>query len=484
MGQINNLVLNLLFKGGEQSANLPKGQESLVGDFLALFLGMIQGERLDLKKLPDELKFQELNPQEITLLLKGLESLKGLSETDKETLVLGELEAKLKEDLPEDPKGKEILALLVSFGILTPREEIPRPEGLEGQPSASRLMVTEAQVSQRDLLSMVEKANLQGPSTDRQEILNSGSPAEGAEEILKDLFTEEVPKGQSVGKGSLKDPKSHSDRFLHPQETSFKPIVVDEVRLKRPVLPTDDPQLAEGHKRSSGEIRATPEGVSRESVNTRLVREESARDLFQTKEILKDSKIQEISPGPKETEGFKNADIRSHFKGPDIQSGQVTPAEPRHERVSHEGQPIRVSPQEFVETVEQIIVRGPRSGPQRVTLHIHPPDLGRVELEVRYHRGQVETLFRVENHQVKEIVQAGLPRLEQALESQGIKLIQSQVDVGAYSFGGGQQEAFERRGGPGKQGSGGSRGRLSPEVESPQPRPLKSPAQGIVDVLV
>jgi hypothetical protein len=80
----------------------------------------------------------------------------------------------------------------------------------------------------------------------------------------------------------------------------------------------------------------------------------------------------------------------------------------------------------------QIVTRlftGVRQGSQNMTIHLYPPELGRVKVRIVSDKGDLNVRLHSMNHQVAGILEKYLPILKQSLEDQGIVLSDLQVTV-------------------------------------------------------
>jgi flagellar hook-length control protein FliK len=113
---------------------------------------------------------------------------------------------------------------------------------------------------------------------------------------------------------------------------------------------------------------------------------------------------------------------------------------------------------------------------QSAQIRINPPDLGPLEVRITVDQGQASVQFSSAHGEVRDAVQAALPRLKEMLGEAGVALLD--VDVSARSF------AQQRQDSRASQGGGFSTGPAGGEVndrtgETPLPRPV---ARGLVDL--
>jgi len=77
-----------------------------------------------------------------------------------------------------------------------------------------------------------------------------------------------------------------------------------------------------------------------------------------------------------------------------------------------------------------------RNGGDRVSVHLKPEHLGRVEVVLSREAGGVTAHLRVESAQAHQALTAEVPVLRQALEARGVSLVHVQVDLDDSSQGG------------------------------------------------
>ena len=98
-----------------------------------------------------------------------------------------------------------------------------------------------------------------------------------------------------------------------------------------------------------------------------------------------------------------------------------------------------------------------QSGEQKGTIHISPPELGRLDLDVVIRQGHLQAHLSAENPQVKEILEANMGQLKQHLTDLGFVVDRFDVLVGL------EDRSFARdQGRAAGQGRGRSGGRRAP----------------------
>lgn len=92
-----------------------------------------------------------------------------------------------------------------------------------------------------------------------------------------------------------------------------------------------------------------------------------------------------------------------------------------------------------------------QSGEQKGVIHISPPDLGRLDLEVVVNQGRLQAHMSAESLQVKEMIEANLSQLRQQLTDQGFVVDGIEVKVGLDErrFSDGKEPVFKIKRGSG-----------------------------------
>ena len=98
-----------------------------------------------------------------------------------------------------------------------------------------------------------------------------------------------------------------------------------------------------------------------------------------------------------------------------------------------------------------------QSGEQKGIIHISPPDLGRLDLEVVVSQGRLQAHMNAENLQAKEMIEANLGQLRQQLTDQGFIVDRIEVKVGLDErrFSDGKEPFFKGRRRSGSRSMGG-----------------------------
>lgn len=125
---------------------------------------------------------------------------------------------------------------------------------------------------------------------------------------------------------------------------------------------------------------------------------------------------------------------------------------------------------EWQQALSQQIVMFTRNGQQNAELHLHPADLGAIQISLKLDNDQAQ-LHMVSSHShVRAALEAALPQLRNALAESGIQLGESNVSSDAFAQGQGSQGQQEAR-------RDNQQGRFSLAVESDSDiTPLAVPA--------
>lgn len=86
-------------------------------------------------------------------------------------------------------------------------------------------------------------------------------------------------------------------------------------------------------------------------------------------------------------------------------------------------------PQPLPKIVQRMVLMA-QSGEQKGVIHISPPDLGRLDLEVVVSQGRLQANLSAESLQAKEMIEANLSQLRQQLSDQGFIVDRIEVKVG------------------------------------------------------
>lgn len=89
-----------------------------------------------------------------------------------------------------------------------------------------------------------------------------------------------------------------------------------------------------------------------------------------------------------------------------------------------------------VRIIEQIVREAKvllREGRSKMTIQLHPEHLGSVKLKVEMQDSTISAKLQVDNLEIKQLIEANLPRLKDALDQQGLKINKFNVLVGGES---------------------------------------------------
>ncbi len=133
-----------------------------------------------------------------------------------------------------------------------------------------------------------------------------------------------------------------------------------------------------------------------------------------------------ISPGT--NQGINQASLAGHF---------VTPAATSTPVLAAQGTPLQQTssftvPEQNV--MEQIIARSSLrelEGKRQLTVELHPEDLGQVKLNLVQEQDRLQLHLQAQSSEVRDLLEKHLPRLQEALQQQGLRLETIQVSVDA-----------------------------------------------------
>jgi flagellar hook-length control protein FliK len=115
---------------------------------------------------------------------------------------------------------------------------------------------------------------------------------------------------------------------------------------------------------------------------------------------------------------------------------------------------------------------------QSAELTLNPPDLGPLQVVLQVADKQAHALFVSQHAQVREAVEAALPKLREAMEQNGIGLGSTSVSDG-FSRQAGQQGQGNGQGGGARNARGG--GDASPAAVAAIQVPVRNAGVGLVD---
>lgn len=98
-------------------------------------------------------------------------------------------------------------------------------------------------------------------------------------------------------------------------------------------------------------------------------------------------------------------------------AGNITVKEPVH-------------PAQVIDQITERINVGMQRGESKITLQIHPPHLGKLEIDLSMRDNQLRAIIIAESHQARQLIEGNLDQLKTCLESQNIDVDKVTVFVG------------------------------------------------------
>ena len=93
-------------------------------------------------------------------------------------------------------------------------------------------------------------------------------------------------------------------------------------------------------------------------------------------------------------------------------------------------------------------------GENRVSINLHPPELGKIQVELVVKDNHVHARINTENAAVKEVIMTNLDQLKSNIENAGISVTKFDVEVGGFRNQFDQQFSEGNSNGRGGSGSG------------------------------
>ncbi|MGC2037148.1 flagellar hook-length control protein FliK, partial [Paraburkholderia caledonica] len=118
----------------------------------------------------------------------------------------------------------------------------------------------------------------------------------------------------------------------------------------------------------------------------------------------------------------------------------------------------QVGTTDWEEALSQKVVFLSNAHSQSAELTLNPKDLGPLQVVLQVADNHAHALFVSQHQQVREAVEAALPKLREAMEANGIGLGSASVSDGFGRQGGQQQNAESGRSGSGSRSAAGSGG--------------------------
>ncbi len=188
-----------------------------------------------------------------------------------------------------------------------------------------------------------------------------------------------------------------------------------------------------------------------------------------------------VKPGNTEPPGPETLDPSRISASPGGVKSQNNAFTVRHASGSFDSQ-LKAEEARVLSQVSVRLSAGIRQGSKNMTIHMHPPDLGRVKVRIISEGSNLNVQLHSQNHQVAGILERHLPGLQQSLADQGVSVTNLQVNVDSGHDQGGSQ--FEEQGfgasnrhAPGKEPAAEDE---SPAAPDPEPATLPGGhAQGL-----
>lgn len=130
---------------------------------------------------------------------------------------------------------------------------------------------------------------------------------------------------------------------------------------------------------------------------------------------------------------------------------------------------------EWQQNISQHVTLFTRQGQQSAELHLHPEDLGQVQISIKLEDNQAQLQMVSAHSHVRQALEAALPMLRTSLAENGIQLGQSYIS--SESFAGQQQQASQQQQQPSRTGNNGAFGGEEDEAIV-APASLQSAARG------
>lgn len=130
---------------------------------------------------------------------------------------------------------------------------------------------------------------------------------------------------------------------------------------------------------------------------------------------------------------------------------------------------------EWQQNISQHVTLYTRQGQQSAELHLHPEDLGQVQISIKLEDNQAQLQMVSAHSHVRQALEAALPMLRTSLAENGIQLGQSYIS--SESFAGQQQQASQQQQQPSRAGNNGTFGSEEDDAIV-APASLQSAARG------
>ncbi len=136
----------------------------------------------------------------------------------------------------------------------------------------------------------------------------------------------------------------------------------------------------------------------------------------------------------------------------------------------------RVGTPAWDQAVGQKVVWMVAGAQQSASLTLNPPDLGPLQVVLNVSNGQADASFYAAQPEVRQALEAALPKLRDMMNEAGVALGQASVSAGMPDS---HDRPGEPAGSQGRRGAAGQDGDQAPPVAGPAPRIIAG--QGLVD---
>lgn len=188
-----------------------------------------------------------------------------------------------------------------------------------------------------------------------------------------------------------------------------------------------------------------------------------------------------VKPGSTEPLGPETLDPSRLSAPAGGEKSQNTPFSVRHASGSFDSQ-LKAEETRVLSQVSVRLSAGIRQGSKNMTIHMHPPDLGRVKVRIISEGSNLNVQLHSQNHQVAGILERHLPGLQQSLADQGVSVTNLHVSVDSGDDQGGSQFEEQGFGASNRHAPGKESAAEDESPAAPDPEPTLSPgghAQGL-----
>lgn len=223
------------------------------------------------------------------------------------------------------------------------------------------------------------------------------------------------------------------------------------------------------------EIKATPDGKSTIDLNNKELAEQSNANFAETMSSL------EKTVDSKESLKLASAKLQDALPAVATGTPQIQPAALNAaQNVAHPTDKLtpQVGSPGWDQALGQKVVWMVAGSQQSASLTLNPPDLGPMQVVLNVSNGQADATFTANQPEVRQALEAALPKLREMMSEAGIQLGQTTISAGMP----------HQHNKPGEQGGQGSRsaGQGADTADSTAPRitgssRITSGGQGLVD---